>query len=81
MFFVLSTHEINANVRQGFLLGPTLLLFYINDPPRKIHRYLVNIYDTPSKVEIAADLSSDLTLTDQWGKTSLKYSIPAKPGM
>lgn len=45
------THEINASLPQGSLLGHIHFFFYIKDLPKNILRTLVNIYVDDTKVD------------------------------
>ena len=74
-------YPVNAGVPQGFILGPTLFLLYINDLPDDvicdidIHADDTTLYskcdrasDLWQQFELASELESDLQDTVDWGK-------------
>ena len=74
-------YPVNARVPQGFILGPTLFLVYINDLPDDvicdiaIYTDDTTLYsrcdqasDLWQQLELASELESDLRDTVDWGK-------------
>ena len=80
---------INAGVPQGSVLGPTLFLLFINDLPDSVIRSFINIFADDTTIygltsknlnhsDLASNLSSDLSVTVQWGNKWLVKFNPSK---
>ena len=79
-------YPVNAGVPQGFILGSTLFLLYINDLAEDVI-YSIAIYaddttlfskfdqasDLWQQLELASELESDLWDTLDWGRKWLVY--------
>ena len=74
-------YRVNAEVPQGFILGPTLFLLSINDLPNDvicniaIYADDTTLYpkcdqgsDLLQQLELASELESDLRETVDWGR-------------
>ena len=84
-------YPVNAGVPQGFILGPTLFLLYINDLPDDvicdiaIYADDTTLYskcdqasDLWQQLELTSELVSDLEDTMGWGKKCLVVSVRGK---
>ena len=74
-------YPVNVGVPQGFILGPTHFLLYINDLPDDVicniavYADVTTLYskcdqasDLWQQLELASDLESDLQYTVDWGR-------------
>ena len=83
---VLSSQEyaVNAGILQGSILGPTLVLLYINNLPDDVicniaiyaddttlYSQCDQAFDLGQQLELAFELESDLRDTMEWGKKCL----------